>query len=357
MPKNEHQGSQQLATQVATPTVEGEGADAIESYESEVAEQVTSMPLDNAKGNPPEEQGWANALEQLGLAQLFASLDRVIEQAKAEPSIEDSLVSHVIRKQEDLRRASASYRQETTGETLAQVFVDYQDAQQAHIQLTLALQEAYYRDAQEYRWTLEETEVGAEPYQRAVDEAHAEAEPYLKALQEAQAGAQPYHQAVEEALAGSHPYHEALREAQAGTEAHRHALKEAQAGARPYHQALADATSSGSPVAISKASQALTKYYQSTITLAHRTLTNFYKETVQPAYKAITDYHLGTLREAQNALTEYYATTIQAADKALIHHYGTKVVTAQQALDEYHATRIGGAKEALEAFWVEHRLH
>ena len=155
MPKNEHQGSQQLATQVATPTVEGEGADAIESYESEVAEQVTSMPLDNAKGNPPEEQGWANALEQLGLAQLFASLDRVIEQAKAEPSIEDSLVSHVIRKQEDLRRASASYRQETTGEILAQVFVDYQDAQQAHIQLTLALQEAYYRDAQEYRWTLE----------------------------------------------------------------------------------------------------------------------------------------------------------------------------------------------------------
>ena len=163
--------------------------------------------------------------------QLLRSLDYAIEQAKAQSSVERSQIAHVIQKQEDLRRATGTYRQEGSEANRAQLFVDYHDAYQAHIQLTQELQGAFTESAQEYQQAVEEAEVGAESYQRAVDEVHAVAEPYLKAVQEAQAGAAPYH--------------EVLREAQAGTEARRVALKEAQDGAHPYHQPLPDATTSG----------------------------------------------------------------------------------------------------------------
>ena len=57
--------------------------------------------------------------------QLLRSLDSAIEQAKAQSSVERSQIAQVIQKQEDLRRAIATYRQEGSEENRAQLFVDY----------------------------------------------------------------------------------------------------------------------------------------------------------------------------------------------------------------------------------------
>jgi len=46
------------------------------------------------------------------VGQLLRSLDSAIEQAKVQSSVERSQIAQVIQKQEDLRRATATYRQE-----------------------------------------------------------------------------------------------------------------------------------------------------------------------------------------------------------------------------------------------------
>ena len=93
--------------------------------------------------------------------QLLRSLDSAIEHAKAQSSVERSQIAQVIQKQEDLRRAIATYRQEGSEENRAQLFVDYHDAYQAYIQLTQELQGAFAESAQEYQQAVEEAEVGA----------------------------------------------------------------------------------------------------------------------------------------------------------------------------------------------------
>ena len=158
------------------------------------------------------------------IGRLLTSMDRAIEQAKAELPADRSQVPHLIQQQKDLRRASVAYRQEPSDENRAQPFVDYHDAYQAYVQLTQTMQKVFQENAQEYQRVLDQAEVEAEPYRQAVDEAHAGAEPYLRAVEEVQAGAQPFHQALEEVVAGAQPYHQALMEAQAGAQAHRRAL-------------------------------------------------------------------------------------------------------------------------------------
>ena len=247
------------------------------------------------------------------IGRLLTSMDRAIEQAKAELPADRSQVPHLIQQQKDLRRASVAYRQEPSDENRAQPFVDYHDAYQAYVQLTQTMQKVFQENAQEYQRVLDQAEVEAEPYRQAVDEAHAGAEPYLRA--------------VEEVVAGAQPYHQALMEAQAGAQAHRRAL----AGCAGGGATLPPGPGGGD---------------------------RLWKPGghLQDEPGPESQYYMKTVQTAYNALTEFYANSIQAANKALTKYYTEKVQTAQEALTEYHAKRIQGAQEALDSFWAEHEL-